>query len=183
MNSTDLVTMIGNLSRSLFPVQHLISGGAYLLGLIFFIIALTKLKKIGGGRQSNERIFVPIAYLVGAAALLYLPSAVSLMANSAFGTGNVLQYTDYNPYNIYSSMLLVIQTAGLIWFVRGCVLLIHASEPGVQWGPKGLVFLCAGVLAMNFQNTASMLAAIINQLVHLSITIRSYTGGTGGTGA
>ncbi|ASQ46954.1 type IV secretion protein IcmC [Legionella clemsonensis] len=180
MNSTDLVTIIGNLSRSLFPVQHLISGGAYLLGLIFFILALTKLKKIGGsGGRSNERIFVPIVYLIGAAALLYLPTAVSLMANTAFGTGNVLQYTSYNPYNIYSSMLLVIQTAGLIWFVRGCVLLIHASEPGVQWGPKGLVFLCAGVLAMNFQNTASMLAAIVNQLVHLSITIRGYTGGTG----
>ncbi|CEK09672.1 hypothetical protein [Legionella hackeliae] len=179
MNSIDLVTMIGNISRSLFPVQHLLSGGAYILGIVFFITALTKLKKIGGGRQSNERPFVPAAYLVGAAVLLYLPTGVSLMANTAFGTGNVLQYSDYNPYNIYSSMILVIQTAGLIWFIRGCVLLVHASEPGVQWGPKGLVFLCAGILAMNFQNTASMLAAIVNQLVQLTITIRSYTGGSG----
>ncbi|KTC78119.1 hypothetical protein [Legionella brunensis] len=176
MGSTDLITMIGNISRSLFPVQHLLTGGAYVLGLLFFIIALQKLKKIGGsGRQSSsEKMFVPLAYLAGAAALLYLPSAVSIMANSAFGTGNVLQYIDYNPYNIYSSMGFVIQTAGLIWFIRGCVLLIHASEPGVQWGPKGLVFLCAGVLAMNFQNTASMLAAIVNQLTELSLTVRSY---------
>lgn len=169
MNSTDLVTMVGNVSRSLFPVQHLLSGGAYLLGLIFFIVALIKLKKAGGGGQSSEKIFVPMAYLVGAAALLYLPSAVNLLSNTAFGTGNILQYTDYNPYNIYSSMGFIIQTAGLIWFIRGCVLLIHASEPGVQWGPKGLVFLCAGVLAMNFQNTANMVSTIVTHLEQLTL--------------
>ncbi|WED43416.1 type IV secretion protein IcmC [Legionella cardiaca] len=176
--STDLITMIGNVSRSLFPVQHLLTGLAYLLGITFFIIALTKLKKIGGaGKQSsNEKIFVPMAYLAGAAMLLYLPSALTILANSAFGVGNVLQYIPYSPYNIYSSMGLVIQTAGLIWFIRGCVLLIHASEPGVQWGPKGLVFLCAGVLAMNFQNTTNMLNAILTHLTQLTLAVKNYQG-------
>ncbi|RMX01868.1 hypothetical protein [Legionella jordanis] len=177
MNNTDLITIIGNIGRSLLPVQHLLSGGAYLLGIVLFITAITKFKKVAGQKQSNEKIFVPIAYLLGAAALLYLPSVTTILANSTFGAGNILQYSGYNPYNIYNSMGFLIQTAGLIWFIRGCVLLVHASEPGVQWGPKGLVFLCAGVLAMNFQNSVNMMAALMNQLEQLSISIQTYRGG------
>lgn len=177
-SSTDLVTMIGNLSRSLFPVQHLISGFAYLLGILFFITAIMKLKKIGGsgGRHSQEKMFVPIAFLLGGAALLFLPSAVVSLSNTAFGAGNILRYANYNPYNIYSSMGLVIQTAGLLWFVRGCVLLVHASEPGVQHGPKGLAFLCAGILAMNFESTASFLNGVMQHLESLTLTIKNSQG-------
>lgn len=178
MNSSDLVTMLGNISQSLFPVQHFISGFAYLLGILFFITAIMKLKKIGGagGQRSQEKIFVPLAYFLGGAALLFLPSVVTTMSNTAFGVGNILQYTKYNPYDIYSSMSLLIRTAGLIWFVRGCVLLVNASEPGVQHGPKGLAFLCAGVLAMNFENTAGFLNYVINRLETLTITIKNSQG-------
>jgi hypothetical protein len=179
MNSADLITIIGNISRSLFPIQHLLSGGAYLIGLVFIIVALAKFKKVGAHSRSSERIFVPLAYLAGAIALIYLPTMTTALANTAFGTGNILQYSEYNPYNIYNSMGFLIQTAGLVWFIRGCVLLVNASEPGVQWGPKGLVFLCAGVLAMNFQNTANMMAAIMNQLQHLSISLQTYNKGAG----
>ncbi|MDI9819266.1 MULTISPECIES: type IV secretion protein IcmC [unclassified Legionella] len=177
MNSTDLVTIIGNIGRSLYPVQHLLTGGAYLIGIVLLITAISKLKKIAGsGRGSSERVFVPLAYFAGAAALLFLPTVAGIMANTTFGAGNILGYSSFNPYNIYSSMGLLIQTAGIIWFIRGCVLLVHASEPGIQWGPKGLVFLCAGVLAMNFQNTANILNAIMEQLEQLTFTIKNYQG-------
>ena len=177
MNSTDLVTMIGNLSRSMFSVQHLLSGLAYLIGLVFFFLAISKLKKIGGsGGHSQEKMFVPIAYFLGGAALIFLSSTVDSLANTTFGTGNILQYAKYNPYSVYSSMTLIIETVGLIWFIRGCVLLVSASQPGVQHGPKGLMFLCAGVLAMNFQNTAAMLNAIMGHLEALTLTIKNSQG-------
>lgn len=166
--SIDLITIIGNLSRSVFAVQHLLFGGAYVLSFVFFMVALAKLKKMSGS-HSSERMVVPLAYLFGAASLLYLPSVLGSLANTAFGTGNILQYSDYSPYNIYSSMIFLIQTIGVIWFIRGCVLLVHSSDPNVKWGSKGLVFLCAGVLAMNFQNTANMLAGIVAQLQKLNI--------------
>ncbi|WP_133139734.1 type IV secretion protein IcmC [Legionella genomosp. 1] len=175
MNSADLIQMIGNLSRSLFPVQSLISGLAYILGILFFMTAIAKLRKIGDYRansSSQEKMFGPIAYIVGGAALLFLPSAVASLSNTAFGVGNILQYANYNPTNIYSSMDLVIRTAGLIWFVRGAVLLTHASEPGVQDGPKGLAFLAGGVFAMNFDNTIAFMGWIVNQLTSLALTFR-----------
>lgn len=172
MNSTDLVSMIGNLSRSLFSVQHFISGLAYLLGIVFFYAALTKLKK-AGVHGSHEKLFIPVAYLLGGVALLYFPSTLAVLSNTTFGTGNILQYSSYNPYNIYSSMGLLIRTIGGIWFVRGCVLLVHASEPGVQHGPKGLVFLCAGILAINFDNTVAFLGNVMSQLASFTLNINN----------
>lgn len=176
MNTADWITMIGNLSRSLFPVQHLLSGLAYLIGILFFITAISKLHKIGDHRansSSHERMFVPLAYILGGSAMIFLPSAVSTLSNTAFGVGNILQYADYNPDNLMSSMGLIIRTAGLIWFIRGAILLVHASEPGVQEGTKGLAFLCAGILAMNFDNTVAALGWIMEQLAALVFVIKN----------
>lgn len=175
MNSIDLVTMLGNLSQSLYPLQRFISGGAYILGILFFITALTKLKTIGGG-HSQEKTFAPMMYFMFGAALLYLPTAISSLANTAFGVGNVLTYTDYNRANIFSSMGLIIRTAGLLWFVRGTVLVAHASQPGAQDGPKGLVFLVAGVLAMNFDNTIAMINSVLSHIIAWSLSVKSSQG-------
>lgn len=179
MTTTDLVTMIGNLSRSLYPVQKFISGGAYLLGILFFITALAKLKKIGDKRaqsSSSEKMFAPMMYMLMGAFLLYLPSIFHVMANTAFGVGNVISYTSYNPTNIYSSMGLLIRTAGIIWFVRGCVLVAHASEPGTQEGPKGLVFILAGILAMNFYNSIAAVNYIVSSLINWTMTFKASQG-------
>lgn len=47
MNTIDLITILGNISQSLYPVQKLITGGAYILGVLFFLTAIGKLKKMG----------------------------------------------------------------------------------------------------------------------------------------
>lgn len=169
--NADIVTMLGNLSESLLAVQALVSGMAYLIGVLFMITALSRLKKIGDSRArggSNERMFVPIAYFVGGAALIYLPTAVNILSTTTFGYGNILQYTQYKPYDIYRSMKVVILTVGLIWFVRGCTLLVHASQPGIQHGPKGLAFVCAGVMAINFEGSVAALNYVVNNLMSFS---------------
>lgn len=174
MNNADIITMLGNLSQSLFPVQHLISGGAYIIGIVFFIVALQKLKKIGDSRVSgggHERMMVPVAYILAGAALVFLPTAISTLSATAFGVGNILEYTRYNRFDIYSTMGMIIRTAGLIWFVRGAVLLAHASQPGVQEGPKGLVFLIAGVMAINFDNTVAMFNAMLHYVTTMTLAV------------
>lgn len=167
MTSVDFVSIIGNISQSLYPVQHLITGVAYILGIIFFMTAISKLLKIGDHRaqsSSKEHMYTPMMYLFMGACLLYLPSALNVAANTAFGVGNVLTYTEYNPKNIYNSMGLLIRTAGILWFVRGCVLVAHSSQPGAKHGPKGLVFICAGILSMNFDNTIAELNSVMGYL-------------------
>ncbi|WP_133129968.1 type IV secretion protein IcmC [Legionella yabuuchiae] len=174
--NADIAKMIANLSQSLLPVQELITGLGYLIGILMMMTAISKLRQIADARASggsHEKAFVPLAYFLGGSALIFLPSAVTVLSNTAFGTGNILQYTSYNPYDIYNSVRILIKTAGLIWFVRGCVLLVHASEPGVQHGPKGLVFLCAGVMAVNFEGSIEVLNYVTDRLFSLSKSIGS----------
>lgn len=170
MNS-DLVAMLGNLSRSLSSFDTLLTGLGYPIGIVFMITAMSKFRKIGDARASSgsqEKLFIPVAYFFGGAALIFLPSMLTTLSDTVFGSSNVLQYIQYNPYSVYNSMGIVVQTAGLIWFIRGCVLLVHGSEPGVQEGPKGLAFVAGGILAMNFEYTMSALNYIVSHLLDLT---------------
>jgi hypothetical protein len=179
MSTIDLITILGNLGQSLGAVSHLISGLAYILGIVFLFTAIHKLKMIGDARAnspSQVKMFVPLMYIIGGAAFIFLPSAVNIVTNTAFGAGNVLQYSSYNKVNIVNVITWFIRVAGLIWFIRGAVLLVHASEPGVQEGPKGLTFLIAGILAINFNGTVSAVNYILKQLFNLGSTISSQAG-------
>jgi len=115
-------------------------------------------------------------YILMGSALLYLPTALNIMANTAFGTGNILTYETLQPTNIYSAMGLLIRTAGVLWFVRGCVLVAHSSEPGTQEGPKGLLFIIAGVLSMNFDNTIAIINSMMTYFIQATLAIKSSQG-------
>lgn len=179
MKTPDLVTILGNISQSLYPVQHLITGGAYILGIIFCYIAITKFKKIADHTTqspSQEHMYTPMMYLVMGAVLLFLPTAMSVMANTVFGDGNVLTYTNYDRNNIFSVTGLFVRTAGLLWFVRGCVLVAHSSEPGNKDGAKGLAFIFAGIIAMNFDNTISIINSLLAGLINTTMAIKKSQG-------
>lgn len=179
MNIIDLTTMLGNISQSLIPLQRLIAGGAYLLGAVFLFTAIEKFKKIGdkrSGGTSQEKIYVPMIHLAMGAVLIYLPSAIQTMANTTFGAGNVISYSTYSSVDIYQTMRTLIRTAGLIWFVRGCVLVVHSSDAGNKDGAKGLLFLITGVLAINFDNTVSMVNSMLSGLINWTISVKTNHG-------
>lgn len=172
MNITDIITILGNISQSLFPVQQLISGGAYLLGLLFFINGILKLKEVGE-RNKHTSMAGPVFLILIGTGLFYLPSTMTTLANTAFGVGNILTYASYNKMNIYNSIMVLLRTAGLIWFVRGSVLLVHSSEPGSKDGRKGLLFLIAGILAINIDNTIAEINTIISRLVSWTLNVKT----------
>ncbi|CAM2893005.1 hypothetical protein [Legionella worsleiensis] len=179
MTTIDLITILGNFSQSLYPVQRLITGAAYLLGILFVMKAIGKFKKIGDHRaqsSSQEKMYTPLMYLVFGAALIYIPSVIQAMANTAFGVGNILTYSPPPTPNIYNSIGIIIRTAGVIWFVRGCVLVAHASEPGTQHGPKGLVFIIAGIFAINFDNTIAAVNDLLGKFVSWTLAVKSSQG-------
>ena len=68
-------------------------------------------------------------------------------------------------------MRILIQTAGLIWFVRGSLLLVRASEPGKQEGIKGLLFVIFGVFAVNFNFTVDALNGMFAYFMKMTSSV------------
>jgi hypothetical protein len=160
MNESNWISMIERLAQSTLPVQALASGFGYVVGIIFMLIGLKKLQRIADFRarsSSNIPIIVPFAYFIGGAILIFFPEAVKIASTTAFGTGNILAYAKINRASYLGAMIIIIQTIGVIWFIRGTVLLVNASNPGIQHGPKGFAFLISGILAINFEGTVSLI--------------------------
>ncbi len=178
----DLVSIFVNLSKSLAPIQELVSGFGYVIGIALILAAMNKFHKIGDARaqsSSQERMFVPIAFFLAGVALIFLPTALSVLANTAFGSQNILAYSEENNDALTAAVKFLIQTTGVIWFVRGCVLLAHASEPGVKEGSKGLTFLVAGIFALNFDNTIEFIDYAMNSFFEVMGTVKRSATGSG----
>ncbi len=174
MTSNDLIVMLNNLSKSLPEVQKFFGGFSYVFGLAFCLTSIVKFKEIFNEGGGNARFVVPSAYLLTGIGLLFLPSLIDAFSTTLFGTqDNVLAYSQNNQYDIYSSMVIIIQTIGFIWFIRGCVLLSHASQPqhgqegSKGLGPKGLTFIIGGLFAINFYSTVDMLDYIVNHIMQI----------------
>lgn len=161
------ISILKNVAQNLLPVQKLVSGAAYVLGLGFFIKAVLSLKSLGesrgmmsGGHSSAKE---PLIYFIVASAFLYLPSAISTLLVTTFGSSNILQYADANYKSgslqtlfgsgseVGQSLAIIIQTIGLIAFVRGWILIARSGSQGQQPGNagKGLVHIFGGIVAMN----------------------------------
>ena len=176
----DLVSIFVNLSKSLAPIQELLSGFGYVLGIAFVAMAMGKFHKISdklATSSSQEKMFVPVAYFSVGVGLIFLPTALSTLANTAFGSSNILAYASGSGDNITDAVKFLIQTAGVLWFVRGSVLLAHSSEPGVKEGSKGLAFIAAGVFALNFDNTTQ---AITYTVTHFFSVMNAVKGNVPG---
>lgn len=172
MNDTDLVTMIGNLSQSLQSVTYLIGGFSYLAGIMLFYIGLLKLKKIAGsGGHSQESHFKALAFILTGSALFFLPTTIHVLSSTTFGATSVLQYAQVNRNNIYTSIVVLLQTAGLIWFIRGCIMVLHSNKSsGENEGTRGFFFICAGVMAINFSLTMGAISYIVEHLIGFSLS-------------
>ncbi len=169
----DLITMLGNLSRSLIAVEYLVTGISYIVGLTLIISSIFMLKKISNAAgHSQEDHFKVFAVLLMGSLLLFLPTSIRVLSDTVFGSENILSYSNYNQMNIFQSMGVLLKTVGLIWFVRGCMLVANASQPGEQHGIRGLFFIVSGILAMNFKLTMSAVLYIVNKLINLSITFK-----------
>lgn len=176
MNIVDIVTMLGNLGQSLTSVDRLVTAVSYLAGLVIIYTGVFKLKHIlNASGRSQERSFEALAYIVAGIALLFLPTSIRIFSTTIFGSENILSYANYDKWNIFASMGILLKTVGLIWFVRGCIMIVHASKPGEQSGMRGFFFLITGILAMNFVWTMSTVNYIINVLVNWSITFNKPT--------
>lgn len=165
MNSIDLTTILGNISLSLVSVRSLALALGYLLGIVFVVIGLMKFTKLR--KHSEELPSTAFVYVFSGAVLLYLPSSFAVLSNTFFGSTSILQYTPQKTFTVYDSMRIILQTIGVIWFVRGVVVLVQASQPGKQEGVKGLFFVIGGILAVNFDFTVEAFNGMVSYFISM----------------
>ena len=84
--SVTLGTMASSITSTLTAVGNLITGGSYVAGLGFSIGAIMKFKQ-HKDNPTQIPIGTPIALVFIAAALLFLPTILSVTGSTMFGSG------------------------------------------------------------------------------------------------
>ncbi len=170
---TNQIDILSNLAGSLLSVEKLVTGSAYLLGLVFAIKAIMTLKSHAEsrGQASGHSVKEPIVYFFVAGMLIYFPSGFAVVMNSTFGYSSVLAYASISSHSplldalfgpgsaVGQSLAIIIQTIGVIAFVRGWVLIARAASHGQPPGGtgKGLMHVFGGILAMNIVGTLQVI--------------------------
>lgn len=167
------ITISSNLVESLISIQKLITGCAYLLGLLFVFKALYSLKMHAESKAQSQQggMKDALVYLFVGVMLLYFPTGFEVIMNTTFGYSEVLAYAPIGSGSPILSTLfgqnsmigytlaLIVQVIGGIAFVRGWVLISrsasHGQSPGVMG--QGLMHVFGGVLAMNIIGTLQVL--------------------------
>ncbi|TAL58983.1 MAG: type IV secretion protein IcmC [Legionella sp.] len=168
------VNILNNIANSVYPVERLLTGAAYLIGCAFLFKAIYSLKVYGEARtmmSSNASIKEPLIYLLIGAGFIYFPTTFQILMKSSFGYSNVLQYAPVSSGNnaldqlfgagsvVGRPLTMIIQVIGLVAFIRGMVLLARSSSQGQQPGGtgKGLVHIIGGILAVNIVGTLTVI--------------------------
>ena len=175
-SQADILT---NIANNLGPVQKLITGASYILGVVFAFKAMLALKEHAAQTvmsSTSKGMKEPLIYLIVASALIYFPSALDVALMTTFGSTNILQYAPVSSPNAAINVLfgpgslvgapltIIIQTIGLGNFVRGWILIARSASGGQQPGGtgKGLIHIFGGILAINIVQTVN----IINNTIY-----------------
>ena len=171
---TDQANVIYNIADTMIPIEKMLVGAAYLIGLMFISKAIYSLKVYGESRtmmSSNTNLKEPLTYFFVGAVFVYFPTAFKLFMNTTFGYENVLAYAPVSSNNqsldnlfgpdslIGRPLALIIQVIGLIAFIRGWTLIARSASQGQPPGGtgKGLVHVFGGIMAMNIVGTLQII--------------------------
>lgn len=152
LSATD---MIANFAKQLPNLMRLVTAIAYVIGMVFIISGVIKLKHAGEMRMQmspEHSIKGPIILIVIGAMLLYLPSSVQIGMSSFWTEPNPYGYTqDKDQWaQFFNNIFMVVQLFGVIAFIRGLVLLAslnHHGQPGT-FG-RGMTHIIGGILCIN----------------------------------
>jgi intracellular multiplication protein IcmC len=158
--------MMASLQSSIEPVQELVTGAAYLIGLMFFLRALYHLKVYGEMRtmmSSDTSVKEPAMYILVGAVFVYLPTFYDIISQTTFGNTNILAYSELSATNSAQygdalvTVLMLVRLIGVIAFIRGWIILAKGSGKGQQpaWA-KGITHILGGIMAINIVGTTQI---------------------------
>lgn len=172
---SDIDSMLVTLGQSIPALSSMTVAFAYVVGIGFCIRALMQLHSLGDKKSSSSvrgGFLAPVAYLCMGSALLWLPTSFGVVEKTLFGVDSPLAYAptiSEAMQQLYATpsyvVVKILQLSGVVWFVRGCILVAHSSDPGVQHGERGLYFIIGGALASNYSGTISLIKTTMNLFV------------------
>ena len=144
------------------------------MGMAFAFKAVNTLKMYGESRSmssSSTNFKEPLIYFLVAAVFLFIPSALKTFLATTFGSTSILEYAPVNSSDttlntlfgpnssVGGPLTIIIQTIGLIAFVRGWILIARSAGQGQQPGGmgKGLMHIFGGILALNIVQTINII--------------------------
>ncbi len=166
-----------NVANNLVPVEPMLTGGAYIMGIGFAMKAIMSLKQMGENRNNGAGgLKEPIVYFFVASMLVYFPTGFAVVMNTTFGYSSPLSYTTLTSTNSATfnslfgpnsetgaALVYIIQLIGMVAFIRGWVLIARTASQGQPPGGtgQGITHIVGGIFAMNIVGTIQI---IINTL-------------------
>ncbi|MDR3478904.1 MAG: hypothetical protein P4M14_12845 [Gammaproteobacteria bacterium] len=154
----DAGTMMQNFAQTIPQFMHLVTALAYVMGMYLIFKGVLGLKQFGEARtmmSSQHDLKGPLVMMGVGAALLYLPSSVQVGLNTFWTNPNPYGYlkdASLDPWvAIIQDGYMIIQLIGTIAFIRGLMMLTHASGHGAQPGTfgKAMAYMISGILCIN----------------------------------
>lgn len=165
--ATDITGMIINFSSQYAQIYRFITGFAYVFGFSLVFKAIYHLKVYGEARtmmSTQTSLKQPGAYLFVGAIFIFMPTAISVMLNSTFGSSSILAYGNYAGGGSSTSaqgMVAIgrlVQLIGITAFIRGWIMVTKAVQQGAQQSTgKALVHIIGGLCAINIWGFANVM--------------------------
>ena len=155
------------------PATYMLTGFAYLSGMVLLITAIIRLTKTAQEGPRGPGGFGTIMTFIAAGSLFSLAQMIGIFSGSLFGTNVVNTYvnisTDVLPASdaeivapVIESLMIFIMIVGFIAFIRGWFVL-KAFADGSQQATlaQGLTFLVGGALAINLGDLVNALQTTV----------------------
>lgn len=140
----------------------------YVVGIAMIFAGVNKLKRLGhrtAFMNVDSGVSGPIVMLVIGAALIFMPSFLTVLNKSIWGSSEIadlseLAYTldDDGMEAKLRPVVMIIQFIGLVAMLRGFLILTKVTGQGAQPGTisKGLIHIFGGIMAVNITKTVGI---------------------------
>lgn len=168
MTQPDLIQMLINLSKSMALVESALAQLLFVMGLCVLMDGILSLSSFGAGRHGgNDQQFTAVVKIVVGTMFIYSKTGLEVLNVTFFGHDALLSYMPIKPIDEYTAVKAIMQVVGLVWFARGAMMGVHASEPGPSGFKKPFlpfVYMFAGIAAINFDFSVGALDFVLTSI-------------------
>ena len=159
--------VLTNIAAQIPALTSLLAAIVIILGIVFIVAGLIKLKHAGEQRSmmAQHGVMGPFLYLLVGSLLLFLPSTIQVTTSTFWSTPCSYCYPTSagSPFtSFFQVVYAVVNFVGLIAFVRGLVILSHLGEQS-QHGKlaQALTHIIGGIICINIGSFVQMIFATL----------------------